>query len=126
MFLKPLSLSALSTEALDFQILPLFSYVLISCKKTRKSGSRVLDPFENAQSSFRTKKTMWKVAAAFRKKNEMFSKKFFTSSKGNPFSTFSLKIQTIRSKIVRLIAKERLPGPLSSINNVELKFEGSG
>ena len=39
-----------------------FSLVLISCKNSRKSGSHVCDPSELAQSSFRTKKTVWKVA----------------------------------------------------------------
>ena len=87
MFSKPLSLSALSTEALDFQILLLF-FVWISCKKSRKLLSHIYDPSELAQSSFRTKKTVWKVAIVFRKKNEMFAITFFSSSNGNPFSTF--------------------------------------
>ena len=46
-----------------------FSFVLISCKKSRNSWSRVCDPSEHAQRSFRTKKTMWKMAGVFRKKN---------------------------------------------------------
>ena len=49
-------------------------FVLISCKKSRKLLSHICDPSKLGQSSFRTKKTVWKV---FRKKNEMFSKKKF-------------------------------------------------
>ena len=103
-----------------------FSFVLISCKKSRKSRSHICDPSELAQSSFGTKKTVWKVAGVFRKKNEMFSKKNLPALRVAPFQFFFLKFKQSRTKIVRLIAKERLSGPSSFIINIELEFEGSG
>ena len=47
-------------------------------------------------------------------------------SNGNPFFQLFFKFRQSGSKIVRLIAKERLSGPTSPIINVELEFEGSG
>ena len=45
-----------------FKFCHFFSFVLISCKKSQKSRSYICNPPELAQSRFRTKKTVWKVA----------------------------------------------------------------
>ena len=92
------------------QLCPLKHWSLKSCRFFLfwfHKKSHECDPSELPQSSFRTK-TVWKVAGVFRRKNEMFSKNFLNSSKGNPFSFFFLKFRQSGAKIVRLIAKEWL------------------
>ena len=62
---------------------------------------------------------------ALERRMRCFQKNFVpASSKGNPFSIF-LKFRQSGTKIVGLIAKERLSDPPSPIINVEFEFEGS-
>ena len=62
-----------------------FSFVLISCKKSRKSGSHICDPSKLAQSSFRTKKPCGKWLESLERRMRCFQKNVLPALRVNPF-----------------------------------------